>query len=99
ISMPQTTYTKDALPKIFRDFAGKRLVFDTALMNPDIQERVTIEVAEVKAKFSIYERIEMKEDGSESYKGYMDRVFNEDPSMIRGMDESAHTHAVRCVTP
>ena len=95
--MPPGITGAAALPKIYRVFGTKKLVFDVALMTPEIQDVVKEKLAEIKAEGSLYERVEMSTD--ESHGEYLDRASVNDPELCRRMDESPKEHAVRVFKP
>ena len=86
-----------ALPKIYREFGAKKLVFDVAHMTPAIQDVVKTKLAEIKAEGSLYERVEMNTD--ETHGDYLDRASTNDPELVRHFDETPHDHAIRVFTP
>lgn len=95
--MPPGITGAAVLPKIYREFGTKRLVFDVAFMTPGIQDQVKEKLAEIKSEGSLYERVEMSTD--ETHGEYLDRASVNDPELCRKFDESPKDHAKRVFTP
>lgn len=85
------------LPKIYKDFGGKRIVFDVQKMTPEMMEKIKEVIGEIRAKDSIYVRMPANED--QDHKEYLEEAQLSDPELMRRYGESEQAHAKRILSP